>query len=112
MSHHILSKALAEISTQFVSFNKYSWYYSLLLTVLLYIFSCIDVDECMASPCKNGGKCKNLLGSYTCYCPTGVLGKNCEIGKLITIYAVAVAVAVAWLEISCNSYTFIYFLRC
>ncbi|XP_068096159.1 protein crumbs homolog 1 isoform X2 [Hyperolius riggenbachi] len=29
-----------------------------------------DINECESSPCLHGGTCENLLGSYTCHCPT------------------------------------------
>ena len=43
----------------------------------------LDVDECLKKPCQNGGTCRNLPGSYTCFCPIGILGKNCETGTMI-----------------------------
>uniref|UniRef100_A0A6B2L1U9 EGF-like domain-containing protein n=1 Tax=Arcella intermedia TaxID=1963864 RepID=A0A6B2L1U9_9EUKA len=30
--------------------------------------SCVDVDECKSNPCGSGSKCKNLEGTYQCYC--------------------------------------------
>ena len=49
--------------------------------------SCVDVDECAASPCKNGGTCVDsidnnaiALGAYECACTTNVWkGKNCTL---------------------------------
>ena len=43
-----------------------------------------DIDECSlasGNPCKNNGKCFNLLGSYKCTCALGFIGKHCENGK-------------------------------
>ena len=40
-----------------------------------------DVDECKNSPCKNGGKCTNLMGSYRCDCAQGFTGKHCDQGQ-------------------------------
>ena len=34
-------------------------------------------------PCKNGGTCNNTLGGYTCTCPEGWTGPDCETGGLI-----------------------------
>ena len=39
-----------------------------------------DIDECLASPCKNGAQCTNTDGSYTCTCASGWQGQNCDIG--------------------------------
>lgn len=32
-----------------------------------------DIDECVTSPCKNGGLCINIPASYTCACLFGKL---------------------------------------
>lgn len=32
-----------------------------------------DIDECITSPCKNGGLCINIPASYTCACLFGKL---------------------------------------
>ena len=39
------------------------------------------LDECSSTPCKNGGQCRNILGSFECDCPQNVSGKQCEVGK-------------------------------
>jgi hypothetical protein len=34
------------------------------------------------NPCENGGQCKDdIAGDYTCTCPNGYTGRNCEIRK-------------------------------
>ncbi|CAL1534448.1 unnamed protein product [Lymnaea stagnalis] len=33
---------------------------------------------CAGRPCMNGGECKPILDSYTCYCPIGYSNTNCE----------------------------------
>lgn len=50
----------------------------------IYLILCLlDVDECMGSfpPCLHGGTCINIQGGYTCQCPIGWTGRNCEIGQ-------------------------------
>lgn len=39
------------------------------------------MDECVFTPCSNGGTCQNTLGSYLCNCPAGWIGKHCDVGK-------------------------------
>ena len=36
----------------------------------------------MESPCNNGGTCKDGIASYTCICPNGFTGQDCEISTL------------------------------
>ncbi|XP_068721036.1 fibropellin-3-like isoform X1 [Montipora capricornis] len=39
----------------------------------------MNVDECRISyPCKNGGRCLDMKGSYICICKSGYKGKNCK----------------------------------
>jgi hypothetical protein len=35
-------------------------------------------DHCDPSPCQNGGSCTNDAAGYTCACPAGYTGTNCE----------------------------------
>lgn len=43
--------------------------------------SCVssDVNQCKSNPCLNQGSCTDHLGYYTCTCPSGFSGRNCEI---------------------------------
>ena len=41
-----------------------------------------DIDDCMESPCNNGGTCKDGVASYICICPNGFAGQDCEISML------------------------------
>lgn len=38
-----------------------------------------EVEPCMTNPCLHGGKCLPQGTGYTCYCPQGYTGENCEI---------------------------------
>ena len=49
----------------------------------LFVLSYSDIDECAGSPCKNGAKCVNILGSYLCSCKAGFTGRNCDTGQLV-----------------------------
>ena len=37
-----------------------------------------DIDECVPSPCLNGGSCDDGINSYSCICEKGYTGDNCE----------------------------------
>jgi hypothetical protein len=48
-------------------------------------FSCVNgtcaanvSDHCNPSPCQNGGSCTNDTNGYTCACPAGYTGTNCD----------------------------------
>ena len=42
-----------------------------------------EVDECAASPCKNGATCKLTADGYSCQpCPAGWKGKDCDQGLI------------------------------
>ncbi|VDH94425.1 Hypothetical predicted protein, partial [Mytilus galloprovincialis] len=47
---------------------------------------CSHVDECSTNPCQNKGSCKDGVNSYTCFCPPGYTGINCqsEINKCLS----------------------------
>jgi hypothetical protein len=36
------------------------------------------IDECAEQPCMNGGTCMDLAGDYSCTCPEGFEGRQCE----------------------------------
>ena len=40
-----------------------------------------DVDECSSSPCQNGAACVDGVNLYTCTCPPGYEGAQCETSK-------------------------------
>lgn len=46
----------------------------------------MDLDECLSSPCENGGQCTQTAfpGNYTCDCPDEYEGHNCEELKIKT----------------------------
>lgn len=40
---------------------------------------CVDKNECLYFPCRNGGTCVNREPGYRCHCPEGFWGENCEL---------------------------------
>ena len=43
-----------------------------------------EIDECLSSPCDNGGTCTDLLDGYSCTCVDGYTGSHCETGEETT----------------------------
>ncbi|XP_061695790.1 neurocan core protein-like isoform X5 [Syngnathoides biaculeatus] len=39
----------------------------------------LPVEPCVTNPCLHGGKCLPQGTGYSCYCPQGYAGENCEI---------------------------------
>ena len=46
-------------------------------------YFCLDIDECVTSPCLNQGSCFNEFGSYVCECTDGYTGSLCESGMTL-----------------------------
>ena len=44
-------------------------------------------DECANNPCLNGGTCVDGCSSYSCTCPSGYTGPNCELEGNLRVYA-------------------------
>ena len=38
----------------------------------------LDANDCAGSPCNNGGVCIDGIATYTCKCPEGFNGSDCE----------------------------------
>ena len=56
--------------------------FPVVIAMHLLLLSPSDTDDCASSPCKNGGICHDKFADYSCGCPDGWSGKNCEIGKM------------------------------
>lgn len=41
----------------------------------------MENNPCQTNPCLHGGSCLQEGDSYSCYCPQGFSGENCEIGE-------------------------------
>ena len=51
----------------------------------MFFIYCLDVDECkVRNPCKNGAKCINSIGGFSCQCPANFKGKHCDEGNRIS----------------------------
>ena len=37
-----------------------------------------NVNGCASNPCLNGGTCHELADGYTCICPVGLTGSDCN----------------------------------
>lgn len=41
--------------------------------------SCVDVDECASSPCRNAATCENEENAFRCACAAGFEGVTCDV---------------------------------
>jgi len=41
----------------------------------------VDIDDCAAVVCENGGRCVDAFNVYTCSCTSGFTGQHCENGS-------------------------------
>ena len=41
-------------------------------------YKCIIKKGCQLDPCKNGGNCTKIKGTYACVCPAGWEGPTCS----------------------------------
>ena len=48
----------------------------------------IDIDECVSSPCQNGGSCTDQVNGYTCNCVDGYYGSDCETGNNTILFQI------------------------
>ena len=39
------------------------------------------VDSCLSAPCENNGTCINSVNMFSCQCPAGYFGNNCQSGR-------------------------------
>ena len=47
------------------------------LDFLIYLIFA-DINDCMEEPCNNNGTCTDGIADYTCTCPLGYIGSDCE----------------------------------
>ena len=46
-----------------------------------------DTDDCDPYPCVNNGTCIDGVNNYTCACPSGFEGRNCNISKFFSSFS-------------------------
>lgn len=47
----------------------------------LQLYALSDNDECISTPCENGGTCVDGINDYQCACVAGYTGFNCKTGE-------------------------------
>lgn len=51
-------------------------------SVFFSLYWTVDVNECITmKPCRNGGTCQNIDGSYLCQCKEGWTDPDCTTGR-------------------------------
>jgi len=83
-----LHKQIIWLRVQVLTLIEYFTLFSLNLNTFFICLSCypgytgglcqIDIDECLSSPCQNGGTCSQPYPNmYTCRCPRNYRGPQC-----------------------------------
>ena len=55
----------------------------IVINAKLLILYFLDIDDCAAQPCLNGGVCTDKVNGYQCSCSDGYAGVNCQTGKCL-----------------------------
>jgi hypothetical protein len=62
----------------------------------------IDVDECLSSPCENGGTCAQGLGVFECTCVEGYEGAACFFALALPTFLMPLSCAL-FFSLLCSS---------
>uniref|UniRef100_A0A087X787 Neurocan core protein n=1 Tax=Poecilia formosa TaxID=48698 RepID=A0A087X787_POEFO len=71
-------KGQSRLETGWEEFNSCP-VHALPATKELMLAPLVESNPCQTSPCLHGGSCLEEGDSYSCYCPQGYSGENCEI---------------------------------
>ena len=52
--------------------------------LIFFPLSSVDTDECSSFPCMSESTCVDAVNEYSCQCPGGYTGVQCETGTDIT----------------------------
>ena len=101
MSHKLSNTIKTYINTPneaFLSWNYYPFFNNAILSVRC-AFIC-SVFACSSTPCLNGGNCSEFQSGfgYTCSCPDGYVGTNCETQGIVW-YSLVSLIHLAFLHI-------------
>ena len=72
----LLETIVARVS--FVISKDFSFIALQLLFLRLIMWRFSDNNDCRGDPCNNGGNCTDGIATYTCTCPDGFKGSDCE----------------------------------
>ena len=77
----LLLSLSVKLPLYFPSIFRYRRVFKLCMFFLMFS----DIDECLSSPCVNGGNCMDGIDSFTCVCIPGFTGPTCAIRKYMVI---------------------------
>lgn len=50
------------------------------------VYTCVDINECEATPCDQNAMCMDIVGSFTCSCAQGFIGNGMQCQGELTKY--------------------------
>ena len=68
------------LSFYFVRLRECDFDSILCIFLFLFYFVILDIDDCVPNHCEHGATCNDHVNGYSCDCPNGYSGFNCQIG--------------------------------